>query len=116
MLRPPYAPRVKNATVTATRPITWPKTPAVPTVSTEPNIRDRCCSPPATSSAAFSHQTAPRARVAARDVTMICVSQRRSRSCSRETVSEMLEDGAGPVASKFASECGTDPVGYLRQA
>jgi predicted dithiol-disulfide oxidoreductase (DUF899 family) len=37
------------------------------------------------------------------------------RSRSRETVSEMLKDGAGPVASGFASDCGTDPVGFLEE-
>ena len=37
--RPRYAPSVKKPTVTATRPITWPNTPAVPTLSTDPKIR-----------------------------------------------------------------------------
>ncbi|MHB8233038.1 MAG: DUF899 domain-containing protein [Solirubrobacteraceae bacterium] len=82
--------------------------------------------------------------LAARDVTMICVSRAPlekllayrkrmgwhfnwasshesdfnfdlGRSQSRESVSEMLKDGAGPVVSKFASECGTDPVGFAQE-
>jgi predicted dithiol-disulfide oxidoreductase (DUF899 family) len=82
--------------------------------------------------------------LAARDVTMICVSRAPlqklliyrermgwhfewassyesdfnfdlGRSQSSEAVSAMLKDGAGPVVSKFASECGTDPVGFLEE-
>lgn len=85
------------------------------------------------------------AHLAARDVTMICVSRAPiekllayrkrmgwgfdwassegsdfnfdfGRSHTPEQVSSFLEGGASPGVSKFASECGTDPAGFLEEA
>lgn len=85
------------------------------------------------------------AHLAARDVTMICVSRAPlekllayrkrmgwsfdwassegsdfnfdfGRSHTPEEVSSFLEGGASPGVSKFASECGTDPAGFLQEA
>jgi predicted dithiol-disulfide oxidoreductase (DUF899 family) len=82
--------------------------------------------------------------LAARDVTMTCVSRAplekllayRQRmgwhfnwasssesdfnfdfdqSRSRESVSELVADGAGPIVSRFAEECGTDPVSFIQE-
>lgn len=84
------------------------------------------------------------AHLAARDVTMICVSRAPiekllayrermgwsfdwassegsdfnfdfGRSHTPEEVSSFLEGGASPGVSKFASECGTDPAGFLQE-
>jgi predicted dithiol-disulfide oxidoreductase (DUF899 family) len=84
------------------------------------------------------------AHLAARDVTMICVSRAPiekllayrkrmgwsfdwassegsdfnfdfGRSHTPEEVSSFLEGGASPGVSKFASECGTDPAGFLEE-
>jgi predicted dithiol-disulfide oxidoreductase (DUF899 family) len=82
--------------------------------------------------------------IAARDVTMICVSRAPlqkllayrdrmgwrfnwassyesefnfdfERSRPKEEVSAMLGDGASATVARFASECGTDPVGFLTE-
>jgi len=82
--------------------------------------------------------------LAARDVTMVCVSRAPlekllayrermgwhfnwassyesdfnfdlERSRSRESVSAMLGDDAGSVVAAFASQCGTDPVSFLQE-
>jgi predicted dithiol-disulfide oxidoreductase (DUF899 family) len=82
--------------------------------------------------------------LAARDVTMTCVSRApiekllayRQRmgwhfnwassydsdfnfdfghSRSKEAVSEFVADGAGPIVSMFAEECGTDPVSFIQE-
>jgi predicted dithiol-disulfide oxidoreductase (DUF899 family) len=82
--------------------------------------------------------------LAARDVTMMCVSRAPlakllpyrermgwqfdwassyesefnydlGRSRSVESVSEMLGEDAGPILTRFASACGTDPVGFAQE-
>jgi predicted dithiol-disulfide oxidoreductase (DUF899 family) len=84
------------------------------------------------------------AHLAARDVTMMCVSRAPlekllayrermgwhfdwassynsefnfdlQRSRTKEAVSEMLAGGASAVVSGFAAQCGTDPVGFLQE-
>jgi predicted dithiol-disulfide oxidoreductase (DUF899 family) len=84
------------------------------------------------------------AHLAARDVTMICVSRAPlekllayrermgwsfnwasshgsdfnfdfERSQSEDQVSAMLEDGASPTIQKISSDCGTDPAGFLEE-